>query len=726
MKAFMKTTPGHGLLSLLGLLAALAGGALIPAKAQAQDSWPGLRGLLGQRASATPLDPSTARLLWQRTFACSPSGPWDSADQPNPRGAFLQLPVGRGAFNLAWAGGRIALASADTTQPPNSYALTVLDAAGGGTLHSATLPAGLGNRRVFQHPHASVGMACDTTPGLLPIWWDPESLALFTAQSGYDTGYTAVLPLAGPAFQKDAPLPAAIPAFRQQMAEHPELADAFGFTRQSHIARLGVDAPDPALLPWAWGPSLLRLAEGDTRQRTDLGYSRANGFDSLYFYNGSGQLFGDAAGPLLGTGHGYGSGHNPAGYAYLFNKWSGFKVLAKNPSFPPLPPSPGSKTPAELAPFASGGAILHNGAAYLAGPGEDRNADGRFGESRITPQLRGADQGLHLWALDFTLENKQPDGGASGGAALDTATPRLRFLHRFPTQTPHLDGQPESHAPSYYEGDGLYRPKAFLVDGGEIWFAWKPGWNLPIELIRAGAGGAQVWALGVAAARPVIELWPKLALARDGTAKRLVYFTGHGRRRSPYTPDAATAERILAMRHANLGKPSERWSDLPQEEREKRIQNATQGMWWSEELSPPSGPAELAVFDPAGGTLAWTDDLSARAPSLPAYDFFTCIDESHLVATGKWAYVGWIDTTGADATLRLLAYDTTAPAPDPRPLAFPLGIPAREFPRTVLSDLIAADGRLHALIHQSKTFQHQDPRWQHQHVVTLGAAEPGS
>lgn len=142
---------------------------------------------------------------------------------------------------------------------------------------------------------------------------------------------------------------------------------------------------------------------------------------------------------------------------------------------------------------------------------------------------------------------------------------------------------------------------------------------------------------------------------------------------------------------------------------------------WSPELSPLAGPAELAVFDPEKGAVRWRFNLSERFPGLPANDFWTAIDQSHMVVAGKWAYVGWVDTAEDEARLRLAAFDVTAPAPAPVVIDVGLGFEAKAYPKSALFDLIAADGRLHALVVQSDRLWIRDPRWQRQVVVAVGA-----
>jgi hypothetical protein len=75
-----------------------------------------------------------------------------------------------------------------------------------------------------------------------------------------------------------------------------------------------------------------------------------------------------------------------------------------------------------------------------------------------------------------------------------------------------------------------------------------------------------------------------------------------------------------------------------------------------------------------------------------------------------------------EAALRLLAFDVTAGAPSPVETALPLGFPSKGNEKTVLTDLIAADGRLYALVTRSDRLWVRDPRWQSQVVVALGEA----
>ncbi len=78
-----------------------------------------------------------------------------------------------------------------------------------------------------------------------------------------------------------------------------------------------------------------------------------------------------------------------------------------------------------------------------------------------------------------------------------------------------------------------------------------------------------------------------------------------------------------------------------------------------------------------------------------------------------------MDTTGENAMLRLVALDLAASEPRAVEKALPLGFASAASRRTALFDLIAADGRLYALVTQSDRLWVRDPRWQAQHVVTL-------
>lgn len=75
----------------------------------------------------------------------------------------------------------------------------------------------------------------------------------------------------------------------------------------------------------------------------------------------------------------------------------------------------------------------------------------------------------------------------------------------------------------------------------------------------------------------------------------------------------------------------------------------------------------------------------------------------------------------SNCVLHLLSFDVAAAEP-PKPAEFTLdlGIPKAGHSRTCLFDLIAADGRLYALITESDTLDSGHHTWTAQRVIAIG------
>jgi hypothetical protein len=272
----------------------------------------------------------------------------------------------------------------------------------------------------------------------------------------------------------------------------------------------------------------------------------------------------------------------------------------------------------------------------------------------------------------------------------------------------------DSWGRSYYETDGFYRPKARAIDGRSIWFAWKPSQADPVELVHAAEEGMERFPLDVGQGAKGVDLWPKLSLVRSGDRELLVYYTGYACHRKRYMPEDPEA---ILSRYPYKHRP---WEELPERTRNSFIGQARRCGVWTDELFPPRSPAAVAVFDAGSARAKWTYEVSEHHPSLPANGFWTYIDRSHMVVAGRWAYVGWLDTGGQEAVLRLVALDVTADAPEPVERTVPLGFTSKGNERSTLMDLAAVDGRLYAYVLQAENFWIRDPRWKAQHVVAIG------
>jgi hypothetical protein len=225
-----------------------------------------------------------------------------------------------------------------------------------------------------------------------------------------------------------------------------------------------------------------------------------------------------------------------------------------------------------------------------------------------------------------------------------------------------------------------------MVEGGSVWAVWQKSSAFGAELIHAGEKGAHTWPLDICKGRRGQDVWGHLALANVNGRKFVVYYAGNALLQKYLDPT-----------------PPYRPVDC-----------------FSPEFEPPLGPAELAVFDIGRGSVAFSYSLSAQhqslRPNLPQH----YLDESQMVVAGRWAYVGWIDLTSKEAALRLLAFDVTSEKPAPVETSFPLGFDSEKFSKSHLTDLIAVDGRLHALVTRSSRLVPNVRVFEAQAIVTLG------
>ena len=414
--------------------------------------------------------------------------------------------------------------------------------------------------------------------------------------------------------------------------------------------------------PELWGMSGTMGVRNGNLQDTDW---KAAGMAGDY-YNSSSFMRLDPKGGLIGLTNGGGFGHGAALRALLYSKHNGLKAVREAPATEVINSPAYGNRPNALKPFANRGVILYDNKAYMIGPGDDSNGDGTFvGQKSGNPSAH--DQGLYIWSYDYSMDDRRGNDGAEGPATMDTADLNLKWTHRFTSSGGGTD-------PSWLEYDGTKRPKAWLVDNGTVWMAWKPSIAGGVQLIRANGAGADTWDLDVAKGNRGVEIWGKLSLAETGGKKYLTYFAGRGGRRS------------------------------------------------GTNYTPASGPAALAVFDAEDESRAWTFDLD-DAPGLRPNRFWTQIDRSHMVVAGRWAYVGWVDNSNGNSKLRLWAFDVTKDSPAPVKKEFDLGFSADDNGDSNLSDLIAVNGRLYALVYQADRMMldSNDPRmdWSAQHVVAL-------
>lgn len=681
---------------------------LLPGASAAREHWAGLRGGgVRHNADTVSVEPDGLKGLWRRSFRPVRFGDW--MGEPN----HMDLPGGRGSYNLAVLDGKVALLALDHPDPsavPESYYATVLDGTTGETVNCVRVMANKGNNRVYRWPYNGVSGSSDTPHGLAVIGWDPETRILFTGQCGYDSAYTAYLPLANADGYRPGQAPEeGVPAYEKTATEHPDYQDTFGRTRAGYRTIMGVGNEWDDLKPWAWG---LTTFYGDPAnpesKKYDADLAKVHGRQGASFYNTS-AFFRLATGDaLIGVTKGADWGHNTAGDAYLFHKHTGLKAVTE------WPEEPTDQWGKRLRPFTSRGVAFGNGRVFLAGPGQDMNENHTIGTERPEGLLPRVDQGLALWAYDYAMHDLKPDDGAAGPAARETARLEPAFAYRMDSGYKPTDDI-ASWGQSFYETDGFYRPKAMLIDGQSLWFAWKPSQAESVELIHAADGGMERFSLDVGRGGKGVDLWPKLSLVRSVGRPLLAYYTGYAQHRKRYMPEDAEA---VLSRYSYKHRP---WEELDERTRNTFLRQARTCGVWTDDLLPPRCPAEVSVFDAESGDVKWTYNLSANHPTLPANGFWSYIDRSHMVCAGPWCYVGWVDTAGEKAVLRLVALDVTADAPAPVERTVPLGFPSKGNERSTLMDLAAVDGRLYAYVLQSESFWIRDPRWKAQHVLAVGA-----
>ena len=256
------------------------------------------------------------------------------------------------------------------------------------------------------------------------------------------------------------------------------------------------------------------------------------------------------------------------------------------------------------------------------------------------PAATAVQKGLRLGCLRYADENRHPlDGGYTGPGRDESAVMISR---------PFDYARPSAAAGSWNEADNTYRNKAMLVQGDGVWAAWKPSPAGTVELVRATPTVNQGHALSVGAAMRGQDIWPNLAIA----AGRYVVYA-------------------LFNARPSLG-------------------------------APPVGPSTLTVFDTVSGTEKWTTTLSY--PTLRPHSHELYFELARLVVAGNHAYVAWVDTqTGPNLKLQVAGFDVTAPVPatPPVPFTVDLGVPLGGNLESRVTDLMAIDGTLVALVSES-------------------------
>jgi hypothetical protein len=662
-----------------------------------QENWAGLEGGgLKHNSSKTDINPGELKMLWQREFYVVPEGDQEGVIDE------MHLPCGHGSRNLVYLEDKIAvLASEQSGIPngPNDYYLSILSAEDGKTLNFLKVKSSKGNSRVYRWPHYGVSMSGDNITGFAQLSWDPETKYIFIGQGAYNSSYTAWAPMENLS-TFNGKLQDAVPAYLDLAQEYPNLEDAFGRTRNDLQTVFGPGEIIP-FQPYTWGLSGFYdekvSLENSGKNRYDSDFKKVYGRQGSSYYNTSSYFNLDTNGELILQTKGADWAHNTGGDMYLFNKHTGFKALNRI-SF---------KNGERLRPFTMEGAIAGNGMVFCAGASE-----GRLGVGRPEGNVPKRDQGLALWAYRYEMRDQHANGGYSGKGREETVELLPVFEYRFPSRFIPDTNNIQSYGQSYYECDGFFRNKAMLIDGRGIWFAWKPSAAEAVELIYADDDGHKKFPLEAGNGLYGVDIWPKISLSEGEGKKYIGYFTGYAHHRKRFIPE--DTEKALKEIHG------ENCKNLTEKDIELTLKQAPQAGIWSKELHEPHGPAELVVFDVEKEKVKWTFNVSEAFPSIPVNGFWTYLDKIAMVVSGKYLYIGWVDLSKRQAQLLLVSFDITKTDPEPVVRTFSLGFRSGEYGKSVLFDLIAADGKLFALVTQSDKLWVRDPRWQKQHVVAMG------
>jgi hypothetical protein len=317
------------------------------------------------------------------------------------------------------------------------------------------------------------------------------------------------------------------------------------------------------------------------------------------------------------------------------------------------------------------GVMQAGGRCFAMGPGDDCDGDGTFGNAcgfgfGTEPEdqnnwpkglyMDSPDQGLFLGAWD----------AASTG---DTLVLKPAWAYRL--HSPHIPPKGPAEAESYLETDGFFRPKAWCWDGaGGVWAAWKPTRAGGMQLLHAGSKGLENWDTPLGAGAMGQDVWPRIAATGNPGHETIALLAANAVHR-PYLCVGPCFGVIRA---------------------------------WAEEAQPPASPNALTVFDAASRSIRWTYPFTTAPWIPPPHDSVGWQERTHLVVAGRWAWVGWVDATASgEAQVRLVAFNLDEAKPEPRTWAFPLGFAAGDYPASSLTDLVACDGRLFALMLRAKT-----------------------
>ncbi|MGF1453483.1 MAG: hypothetical protein ACFB21_15580 [Opitutales bacterium] len=626
------------------------------------DDWPGYEaGTKSWNSSPSPIAPSDLQVAWARSFETpffAGTG-WRPNKDVNPL-----MRTHLHSRNLVVLDGHLALVATNNVpkreHDSSGPLVTILDAATGDTRNVIGVRLGMGNSGMRgKYPEYPRFNGAENFHGATNVWWDPETKILYLAAPGDGPSQSAYLPLANTGTWEPGSWQAGIPAYRTINEQFPEIADVFGNPRSATVQEANGQPTDSTD---AWGLDLRFFK----RERLKPEDGVAAWLQKVPGWNRSSFFEVDEDGPLLIFHHS--AGHGQGGHPMFVNKYTG--MLMHDDLLP------GSEDWPELTqPFLRwGGSLIGDGRVYFFGP--SGNDGGKF-VSRPNPS-----QDLYLWAYDYRLTDEQPNSGATFGVAKDTL--ELAPAFHYTRQT-----RGEGGAESWVELDGFYRNKAALIADNALWFAWKPARNEPVELLRADESGIHTASLDIGTGLTGGDLWPHFSYAEVDGNPYLAYYGGVG----------VTRERTEMKDHEG-----------------ERITG------WETEAKPPRGPAELAIFDIQAGKVSQKWNLTEAIPHLPPNSHWGYLERSHMIVAGRFAVVGWVETTQTDARnaqLALTFFDLADPSATPQLRRYDLGFSGSEFPQSILNGLVAADGTLYAHILQADSLAVDDPEFEAQHVLAL-------
>jgi len=631
------------------------------------ENWPGYEGgNVHHNASAVSIPPVNLTVVWDRTL-----GP--------PQDCYADRPGFFGSRNLTLVDGYLAVVGVpDSFGYPGVRAyVTVLNATNGAVVNCI---------RTAQYHGPHVGQttvtnnqmeAYDTGIGITWTHWDPQTKILFLRNGGNGANHTAYLPLANASnYAGSGTYQSGKGAWEDFYATHPLHEDQAGLKR--------ADKRTPTYA-YPGGPDCLLPDNWDY----------CNGAGNSVFLNQAGFFDVDDDGDWI-LAVNSSAAAMAAGFS-LINKYTGVRgchyagAIAGRESLIEPPPYVDPK-PLFLRAFKMwGGSMLGNGRLFFIGPGDVGDATATSpGDSDLGGEDGSSipDQGLYILSCHMQTRNYRPDEGYEGPGADETVLiGPTAFNYR--VSSLHLPVSGWDDAESYFEYDGFYRNKAWLVDGTGVWVAWKPCRTANVELLHCDEDGMQRYDLRVGAGMRGQDIWPHISLVVFDGVKYIVYYHGN----AWYRPLD----------------PQNQWAFSPT-------------------VTNPLGSAEFAVFDATERELIYTFELNNPArtgycPTLPPNEAEGYFDRSQMLVAGRYAYVAWLDcsgTTSSNVLLRFAVFDITGrrriPVLTP---PYDLRVPAEENRASCVFDLAAADGTLYALITLADNLCATNHTWSRQRIVAV-------